>query len=252
MRRVARTEETQNSRRGWLKLAVLVAVVVSVGIVLRQSGLADTLHLSDLIAVRDRLGQFAPFVFVLAFIAFTVVGVPGMILTITGGLMFGTIGGGLLVEIGASLGATCAFFVARGAGRDVIARFVAGSVVERFDQRISGAGLPAVLFSRIVPVFPFTYMNYIWGVTGVKARDFILGTVLGMIAPAFVYANIAASFSRSLDGTDPTLSSIDLRRLVNTDVFVAFFLLGVLTAVPVVVRVISSRRAKNVEQEADS
>lgn len=228
--------------RGWWKLAILVVIVATVGIGLRQSGLADTFRLSDLRAIRDGLGSLAPLVFVAAFIVFTIVGVPGMILTLTGGLLFGTLGGGLLVEVGASIGATCSFFVARAAGRDTIARFIAGNAIERFDKRLTGAGLPAVLFSRIVPIFPFTYMNFLWGVTGVRASDFIIGTAFGMIPASFVYANIAASFGRSLEGTDPTLASIDLGRLINGDVILAFALLAALTVIPVAARYLVRRR----------
>ncbi|MBK6427162.1 MAG: TVP38/TMEM64 family protein [Blastocatellia bacterium] len=242
MTRMRATDESATPRRGWWKRAILVVVVATVGVGLQQSGLAETVRLSDLRSARDGLGTMAPFAFVLAFVVFTVAGVPGMILTMTGGLLFGTLGGGLLVEIGASIGATCAFFVARAAGREVIARFIAGNAMERFDRRLTGAGLSAVLFSRIVPVFPFTYMNFVWGVTGVKARDFMIGTTLGMIPASFVYANIAASFARSLEGTDPTLASIDVRQLVNGDVVLAFGLLGLLTVIPIAVRHLVNRR----------
>lgn len=242
MTRMPDTQPNATGPRGWWKLAILVIVVATVGIGLRQSGLAETLRLSDLRSLRDGLGSFAPLAFVAAFIVFTIIGVPGMILTLTGGLLFGTLGGGVLVEIGASIGATCSFFVARAAGRDVVARFIAGNAIERFDRRLTGAGLPAVLFSRIVPVFPFTYMNFMWGVTGVKARDYIVGTAFGMIPASFVYANIAASFARSLEGTDPTLASIDLRRLVNGDVMLAFGLLAALTVIPVAARYLVRRR----------
>lgn len=244
MSRMGHGSDAPDRPSGWWKLTILAVVVATVGIGLQQSGLADRIRLSDLYGLRDSLGLLAPFVFLAAYTVCTIVGVPGLILTLTGGLVFGSLAGGLLVEVGASLGATGAFFLARAAGRDVVARIIKGNVIERFDHRLSGAGLPAVVFSRVVPVFPFTYMNFMWGVTGIRTRDYIVGTVVGMIPACFVYANIAASVARSLEGTDPTLASIEFRRLVNPDVLLAFALLGVLAIVPPILKYVVTRRAE--------
>ena len=67
------------------------------------------------------------------------------------------------------------------------------------------------------------------------------GTVVGIIPGAFVYANLAGAVARSLKGTDESLASINVVRLLNLDVFVAFTLLGLLALVPILVKAWRSR-----------
>lgn len=108
--------------------------------------------------------------------------------------------------------------------------------MEKFDQTISGNGLSAVLFTRLVPLFPFNLINFAWGLTGVSLRDYVIGTAIGIIPGTFVYANLAGAVARSLEGTDGALTSVDVGRLLNRDVFAAFALLGLLALVPLLIK----------------
>jgi uncharacterized membrane protein YdjX (TVP38/TMEM64 family) len=173
-----------------------------------------------------------------------VIAFPGSLMSLAGGLLFGTLIGGTLIVVAATCGATLAFLLARYAGREAIQKFISGGQLEKFDQLISGSGLSAVLFTRLVPLFPFNFINFAWGFTGVRLRDYVVGTVVGIIPGAFVYANLAGAVARSLEGTDESLASINAGRLLNRDVLVAFTLLGLLALVPMLVKGWQSRASR--------
>lgn len=228
-------DESRSSTSGWLRLALLAAFVVATTVIVRYSGLADLVTIGEVRAVRDTLGALAPLVYVLVYVVAAVVALPGSLVTILGGMLFGTAAGCALAVTGASLGAIAAFLIARTVGRTTVERFVAGGRLERYDRGVSGSGLSAVLFTRLVPGIPFNVVNFVWGLTGVRLRDYALATVVGIVPGAFVYANIGGAIARSFDRDDATLGSIDLARLLNRDVLVSLALLGLLTLVPTIV-----------------
>jgi uncharacterized membrane protein YdjX (TVP38/TMEM64 family) len=238
------TPQADPNRSPWLKLALLAAVLAGVALAVRYTGFAEYVTVGRLRALRESAGSFAPLLFVLAYIAGTVVSFPGIILSLSGGLLFGTLMGGTYIVIGATIGAIGAFLVSRFAGREAVERFVAGGLLERFDRSVSGAGLSAVLFTRLVPLFPFNVVNFAWGLTSVRLRDYAIGTAVGIVPAAFVYANLAGAVGRSLEGTDGSLASVDVSRLLNGDVLLAFGLLGALAVAAPLVRTLWNRSSR--------
>jgi uncharacterized membrane protein YdjX (TVP38/TMEM64 family) len=238
------TESEKPGRSGWIKLAALGALVVGSTLAFWYSGVADRVTVGQIRATRESLGPLAPVLFVVVYVVGTVLAFPGIVLTLAGGLLFGTFVGGSLVLVGASAGAILAFLVARHAGRSTVVRYFAGGRLERFDRAVTDSGFSAVLFTRLVPVVPFNVVNFLWGLTGVRLRDYVLGTVVGMIPAEYVYANIGGAIARSLEGTDSTLGAIDYTRLLNRDVTTAIALLGLLAGVPTLVKLVRDRRAR--------
>ena len=169
------------------RLVGLAIVVGVVAFVVVEAGL-------DLDAVREFVaesGSIAPVLFVLTYATLTVVLVPGAILTTTGGLLFGIAAGSLLTIIGATLGATTAFLIARATGRDAVDRLASGRVAT-VDEWLGQRGFLAVFSMRMVPLVPFNMSNYAAGVTAIRLRDFVLGTSLGIIPGVVVYTIIGA------------------------------------------------------------
>lgn len=116
----------------------------------------------------------------------------------SGGLLFGITAGSLLTFLGATLGATIAFGVARPAGRRAVDRLVSGRV-ERVDRWLGARGFGAVLALRLVPLVPFSAANYAAGVTAVRLRDYVAGTAIGIIPGVVVYTVIGARVSEPTD-----------------------------------------------------
>ena len=122
------------------------------------------------------LGPAAPLVFAAVYIAATVLLVPGSLLTLAGGALFGVLRGTVIVLVSATLGASAAFLIARYLARERVARRVQRD--ERFaaiDRAIGASGLKIVVLLRLSPVVPFNLLNYALGITSVRLVDYLVG-----------------------------------------------------------------------------
>ena len=97
----------------------------------------------------------------------------------------------MLVYLAALLGAPLAFVVGRYLGRDAVERFT-GARVARVDELLRRHGLATVIGARLIPVLPFTVINYTAGLTAVRRGDYALGTALGIIPGTLAYVAIGA------------------------------------------------------------
>ena len=188
---VAHSQEVSssaNSRWKWvLYLAAVVAIVVAV----------KYFHVQDLLkAALDwigKLGPWGPVIFIALYIVATVFFIPGSVLTLGAGAVFGVVLGSVYVSISATLGATAAFLVGRYLARDAIARKIAKN--EKFatiDRAVADEGWKIVLLTRLSPVFPFTLLNYAFGLTRVKLSHYVLASWLGMIPGTVMYVYLGS------------------------------------------------------------
>jgi len=135
----------------------------------------------------DGLGIWGPVVFVAGYAAATVAFVPGSLLTLAGGAIFGLVQGTLYVFLGATLGACAAFLVARYVARGAVERKLAGR--PRFaaiDRAVGREGRKIVVLLRLSPAFPFNLLNYGLGLTRVRFVDYLVAC-LGMLPGTFLY-----------------------------------------------------------------
>src|SRR5207253_9510293 len=142
-------------------------------------------HVQDLLKESlDWIGKLAPWgpvFFVGIYVVATVVFIPGSVLTLGAGAVFGVLLGSVCVSISATLGATAAFLVGRYLARDAIARKIEKN--EKFatiDRAVADEGWKIVLLTRLSPVFPFTLLNYAFGLTRVKLSQYVLASWMGM------------------------------------------------------------------------
>ncbi len=135
----------------------------------------------------DGLGVWGPVAFMLGYAIATVAFVPGSLLTLAAGAIFGIPQGLLVVFIGASLGATAAFFLARTVARKPIEQRLGGNArFAAIDRAVGRQGLKIVTLLRLSPVFPFNMLNYALGLTRVRPRDYVLAC-LGMLPGTLLY-----------------------------------------------------------------
>lgn len=178
----------------WWRLGVLVALIVG-GAVL---ALLIDLPRSDEVRRRiDDTGALAPIVFVIGYALATLAPVPKNVLSVVGGAVFGLATATGLVVSGATLGAAAAFWIGRVLGREAVEQLTGGRV-ERLNALLVRRGLVSVIVVRLVPVVPFTVINYGAGLTRVRWRDYILGTIVGILPGSVSYVVVGAY------GTDPT------------------------------------------------
>jgi uncharacterized membrane protein YdjX (TVP38/TMEM64 family) len=157
-----------------------LAVLLALG---RQAGA----YLPRFAAWVDGLGVWGPAVFIAGYAVAAVAFVPGSVLTLAAGAIFGLARGAAYVFVAATLGASAAFLVSRHLARAAVERRLAGS--PRFaaiDRAVGREGRKIVLLLRLSPVFPFNLLNYALGLTGVRFADYLLGC-LGMIPGTLLY-----------------------------------------------------------------
>jgi len=137
-------------------------------------------------------GSASAIVFIGAYLLLTVLLIPGTILTLSSGVIFGAVYGSLYTFIGATLGATAAFLIGRYFVRDWVAKKIeSNSKFKAIDAAVAKEGLKIVLLTRLSPAFPFVLLNYAFGVTKVSLQDYIVGCV-GMIPGTILYVYIGS------------------------------------------------------------
>jgi len=172
-------------RRGlpWPKLLLAVAAVVALVLLGREAGG----WIPRFAAWVDAQGALAPVLFVLGYALAVVAFVPGSLLTLAAGAIFGLAEGTLLVFAAAVLGSSAAFLIARYLARGAVERRLAGNArFAAIDEAIGREGRRIVLLLRLSPVFPFTLLNYGLGLTRVRLGDYVLGSV-GMLPGTLLY-----------------------------------------------------------------
>jgi uncharacterized membrane protein YdjX (TVP38/TMEM64 family) len=177
-----------SGRRKWLLYATVgVAIVLAV----------KFFHVQDLLKSAldwiGKLGPWGPVIFVGIYIVATVFFIPGSVLTLGAGAVFGVGLGSVCVSISATLGATAAFLVGRYLARDAIARKIEKN--EKFaaiDRAVADEGWKIVFLTRLSPVFPFTLLNYAFGLTRVKLSHYVLASWLGMIPGTVMYVYLGS------------------------------------------------------------
>lgn len=159
--------------------------------------------LKDTLTWIENLGSIGAIAFIGIYIMATVAFLPAFILTLGAGVLFGVWLGSIYVFIGATLGSIAAFLIGRYLARDWVAKKIAGNdKFKAIDRAVGKEGLKIVLLTRLSPAFPFNLLNYAFGVTGVSARDYIIGSI-GMIPGTIMFVYIGSlAGSLALIGTD--------------------------------------------------
>ncbi|WP_144416084.1 TVP38/TMEM64 family protein [Calothrix sp. 336/3] len=159
----------------------------------------------------ESLGVIGAIAFIGLYILATVAFLPGSILTLGAGVVFGVVWGSLYVFLGATLGATAAFLVGRYLARNWVSQKIAGnSKFAAIDTAVGREGFKIVLLTRLSPIFPFNLLNYALGITGVSLKDYFLASI-GMLPGTIMYVYIGslagnlAMIGSQTQPTNPTL-----------------------------------------------
>lgn len=199
------TKSTGN-KTTWLKIVTAVAMVaalIAAGSVLDIAG-----PLKGALEWVDSLGTWGPLFFIGIYIVATVLFLPGSLLTLGAGLVFGVVKGSLIVSVAATLGASLAFLVSRYVARGWVSRkFKGNEKFQRIDHAVGKNGWKIVALSRLSPIFPFNVLNYAYGLTGVSFPAYALASWVGMIPGTITYVYVG-----SLAGSLAQIGSEGARR----------------------------------------
>jgi uncharacterized membrane protein YdjX (TVP38/TMEM64 family) len=179
--------------------------------------------------------------FTLVYAVVTAVSIPGaLFLTIAGGLLFGTALGTGLTVLGATVGATILFVIARSTLGSAL-RGRAGGWVDRMAAGFRSNAFSYLLVLRLVPLVPFFVVNLVPAFLGVPLRTYVIATFIGIIPGAFVYANVGAGFGAILSMDGPFSPSSVLTPKVVT----ALCGLAALSLLPVAYQQLKGRFGKS-------
>jgi len=177
----------------------------------------------NLVAYSESHRLVAVSVFLATYILQTAFSLPGAtVLSLAAGALFGVLWGALLVNVGATAGATLAFLFARYLFRDLVAKKFGGPRLDRLNTEIESRGYSYLLFLRLVPLFPFFLINLGAALTSVPLRMYFFTTMLGIIPGSLVYVNAGASLA-----TIETMSDVTSPRVLGS-----FMLLGMFALIP--------------------
>src|SRR2546428_11209984 len=188
---VAQPQETSSSVRSRWKWVLYGVAGVLIVLALKYFHVQDLLKSAlDWIG---KLGPWGPVIFIALYVVATVVFIPGSVLTLGAGAVFCGALGSVCVSISATLGATAAFLVGRYLARDAIARKIQkNETFATIDRAVANEGWKIVLLTRLSPVFPFTLLNYAFGLTRVKLTHYVLASWIGMIPGTVMYVYLGS------------------------------------------------------------
>ena len=124
---------------------------------------------------------------------------PGLPISIAGGLIFGAVWGTVYTTIGANLGAAGAFLIGRYVARGMVERRIAGNAsLRRIDDGVKRHGWRMLMITRLVPIFPFNIQNFVYGLTDIRLATYVLVSLVCMLPGTIAY-NFAAGSVRTGD-----------------------------------------------------
>lgn len=177
---------------------------------LAQISFSPSELLNNTLSWIQNLDSMAAIAFILIYIIATIAIIPGSILTLGAGAIFGLIWGSVYVLIGAILGETLAFLIGRYLARDWVRQKIAKyQTFQALDRALNRDGLKIILLTRLSPIFPFSLLNYAFGITGISLKDYFIGSI-GMIPMTITYvytgslAGNLATISETSQLSDPT------------------------------------------------
>ncbi len=147
----------------------------------------------------DSVGWAAPVLFLLAYTLLTVPPIPRTVFNLSAGLLLGGPAGIVVSMVATELAALLAFALARGVGRRWVEPHMERSAVRAVNNGLAGGGVGAVTSLRLVPMVPFSVMNYCCGLSTINVRPFLIGTFLGSLPGTAA----AVLLGDALTGTTP-------------------------------------------------
>ncbi len=174
----------------YFKIILLVGAI-SLFFITPARNLLDRQILADYL---QALGIWTVPIFISTYVVLAVLGLPIVIHTLAGGVVFGLVWGAIWSAIAATLGAVGAFYLTRYVFRDwAIAKFCKHKLLEKFDRSIEGNAFELILALRFTPIAPFNIINFLLALTPVKVDTYTLATFIGVIPGSIAYTWLGTS-----------------------------------------------------------
>lgn len=187
------------NRRG-LKAMAFLAVIVLAVILARYSGLTGLVNGERIRAFIDGYGALGPLIYIAAYTLGPPLFMPGLPLTIAGGILFGPVWGVVYTIAGATLGASLSFVIARHFAREWVETKLGTGKLKKLDDAVAKNGWKVVAFTRLVPLFPFNLLNYAFGLTRVGFATYAVTSFFTMLPGTIAYVVFSGSLPDLVKG----------------------------------------------------
>jgi uncharacterized membrane protein YdjX (TVP38/TMEM64 family) len=175
----------------WIRAVALLAIILALALALFI--LPTKRYVVNILAWIETLGAWGPILLSTSYVVATILLLPGSILAMGAGALFGVWKGFLAMAIGAYLGACGAFLLGRTLARDWVEKKVSENArFSAIEKAIGKQGFKIVLLLRLCPLFPFNLLNYSLGLTPVRFSHYAIASLIGMIPAGLMYVYIGA------------------------------------------------------------
>jgi uncharacterized membrane protein YdjX (TVP38/TMEM64 family) len=182
--------------KGLVPVFALLLLITAAGAALWWG---QSLDVSVIVEAVGELGPLAWIAFILLYALATVFFLPGSMLTLAGGSLFGPVLGTFVNLTGATLGATIAFLISRYLASDWVEE-TSGGRLKRLKEGVESEGWRFVAFVRLVPIFPFNLLNYALGLTRIRLLHYVIASYLCMLPGAIAYTYLGYAGREAVAG----------------------------------------------------
>jgi uncharacterized membrane protein YdjX (TVP38/TMEM64 family)/Fe-S oxidoreductase len=216
---------------------ILLAVIVAAIAGIRFSGILDHFDSETLRQRVAALGPLAPVAFLLFYAIAPALFLPGLPITIVGGIVFGPFWGVVYSITGATAGACVAFLISRYVARDWVSAKLSGPRWRKLNQSVEKNEWKIVAFTRLVPLFPFNLLNYAFGLTSIGFLSYALTSFVCMLPACIAFIVFSSSLLDLFKGK------------VSPELIIGIVLIFLVSALPVLIRKTKSKKAGGITAE---
>jgi uncharacterized membrane protein YdjX (TVP38/TMEM64 family) len=160
---------------------------------------------------------------------------PGLPIPLAGGVLFGPFWGVVYVSLGSTLGAGLVFLVSRYLARDWVAEKLAGTRLRSLDDKVATHGWKIVAFTRLVPLFSYTLLNYAFGLTRISFWPFLAATFVCMLPVTIAFVFFSANILDLLHGH------------ISKELIIGAILVVLVSLIPVIYKKLKAKSADPLE-----
>ena len=185
-------------RKSIIKILIAVGVVAAVYFVLRSYGVTDEIRLENVPKIKTWVagfGKIAPLIYIGLYLVSTVFFLPGSPVTVLAGFVFGPLWGVFYASVASIISVSVAFLIARYVARDLVEGWVKDNAqFRKIDEQVEEQGWRIVMFTRLVPIFPFNLQNYAYGLTSIRFSTYVLVSAIFMLPGTAVFVQLGGAF----------------------------------------------------------
>lgn len=185
-------------KKSIIKILITVGIVAAVYLVLRSYGVTDDIRLENVPKIKTwvaSFGRIAPLVYIGLYLVSTVFFLPGSPVTVLAGFVFGPLWGVFYASVASIISVSVAFLIARYVARDLVEGWVQDNAqFRRIDEQVEEQGWRILMFTRLVPIFPFNLQNYAYGLTSIRFSTYVLVSAIFMLPGTAVFVQLGGAF----------------------------------------------------------